>query len=343
MQNEITKASELLDDEGHLIQKGWARKLLMEFNREKIKAGPLRIKEWDYYAILNPKFGITFTVADLGFGGLVNVVWLDFQEKTFISDEIMTFFTKGRFDMPRTSDTGDIVLTEKGVTLSFKKLDDKRILNLDFPNFNDGEGIKAEFTLDQEPNMDTMVIATPWKENPTRFYYNQKINCMPATGTVKKGDKTYFFDSDKDESYGVLDWGRGVWTRKNRWYWGSLSGRLTDGTRIGWNIGYGFSDRSSATENLLFYNGVGHKIDQITFHIDTNNYMKQWKFSSNDGRFEMTMDPLVDRNSKTNLLIIKSEQHQVFGLFNGFFILDDGKKVEINNLLGFAEDVFNKW
>ena len=45
----------------------------------------------------------------------------------------------------------------------------------------------------------------------------------------------------------------------------------------------------------------------------------------------------------TNVLILRSNQHQVFGLFTGYFILDDGTKVEIKNEIGFAEKVFNKW
>ena len=35
-----------------------------------------------------------------------------------------------------------------------------------------------------------MVIATPFLKNKHAFYYNQKINCMPAIGQVKLGDKT---------------------------------------------------------------------------------------------------------------------------------------------------------
>jgi hypothetical protein len=255
----------------------------------------------------------------------------------------MVLFTKGKFNLPRTSETGEIVLTVKGVTLNIRKKSNKRQLNLYFPRFNKGEGIKAELTLNQDPKMDTMVIATPWKNNPTRFYYNQKINCMPANGIVQKGKKIYYFKGHNDKSYGVLDWGRGVWTRKNRWYWGSASGKLDNGTLIGWNIGYGFSDRSYASENLIFYNGVGHKLDQVLFHIDKKNYMKPWRFTSNDGRFEMIMEPIVDRNSKANLLLIKSLQHQIFGYFTGYITLDDGTKIKINNLLGFAEEVYNKW
>lgn len=343
MQNEITKPSDLLDDKGELVQKGWARSLLMKYNREKIDAGPLRIKEWDYYAVLNPKYGITFTVADLGFAGLIAVVWLDFKTKTFIPDEVMVMFTKGRFNMPVTSEQGDVILNEEGISLSFIKKEEQRILTFDFPGYNEGEGIKAELTLDQDPNMDSMVIATPWKKKPTRFYYNQKVNCMPAKGKVKKGEEEYEFHGDKDLSYGVLDWGRGVWTYKNRWYWSSASSKLEDGTRFGWNLGYGFSDRSYATENLVIYDGKAHKLDQVLFKFDKNDFLKPWLFTSNDGRFEMKMEPLIDRNSKSNLLIIKSIQHQVFGLISGFFILDDGTKVEVKDVLGFAEDVYNRW
>jgi len=341
MQNEIVNPSDLLDENGELIQKGWARKPLLKYNRENIKAGPLRIKEWDYYSISNPEYGVALTVADLGFAGLLSAVWLDFKGKSCIQDGTLIKFTKGKFNLPESSEEGNVTISEKGIKVFFERKPNGRVLNFDFPGFNKGQGLKVGLSLYQDHMMDTMVIATPWKKKPTRFYYNQKVNCMPAMGTVKVGDNTYKFS--EDTSMGVLDWGRGVWTYKNRWYWGSASGKLDDGTPIGWNIGYGFSDRSYASENLLFYNRVGHKIDEVTFHIDTNDYMKPWKFSSNDGRFEMDFEPLIDRNSKLNFMVIKSIQHQVFGYFTGFFILDDGTKIEVNRMLGFAEDVYNKW
>jgi len=207
MQNEITEPSDLLDENGHLVQKGWARRLLMKYNKENIAAGPMRVKEWDYYAVLNPKYGITFTVADLGFAGLIAVVWLDFESKTFTPDEVMVMFTKGRFNMPKTSEEGNITLNENGISLSFIKKERERLLRFEFSQFNEGEGIKADLKLIQDPEMDSMVIATPWKKKPTRFYFNQKINCMPATGNVKKGDEVFTFNGDEDRSYGVLDWG----------------------------------------------------------------------------------------------------------------------------------------
>lgn len=97
-----------------------------------------------------------------------------------------------------------------------------------------------------------MVIATPFDKN-AHFYFNQKINCMRAEGVVKCGNKEWKFD--KSDSMGTLDWGRGVWTYDNTWYWGSLQGYLEDGSRFGWNIGYGFGNTSAASENMLSITG----------------------------------------------------------------------------------------
>ena len=188
-----------------------------------------------------------------------------------------------------------------------------------------------------------MVICTPF-EKDAHFYYNQKINCMRAEGTVQLGSDTYTFEPDS--AFGVLDWGRGVWTYHNTWYWGSASG-LVDGVDFGFNIGYGFGDTSAATENMLFYNGKAHKLNNVTFNIPKKNgkedYLKPWTFTSDDGRFEMDFFPIINRASCTDVKLIKSDQNQVFGRFTGTAILDDGTRLAVKDLLGFAEKVENKW
>ena len=71
--------------------------------------------------------------------------------------------------------------------------------------------------------------------------------------------------------------------------------------------------------------------------------MSPWRFTSDDGRFEMDFVPVLDRASCTDVKLIKSDQHQVFGRFSGTAVLDDGTKLEVRDLMGFAEKVENKW
>ncbi|MFW9920595.1 MAG: DUF2804 domain-containing protein [Candidatus Thorarchaeota archaeon] len=334
---------DLLDEQGNLIEPGYATKLLWRYDRAKMKAGWHRIKEWDYYYILNKDFGITFTMSDLGYAELMAITWLDFKKKTYSQADTLAILPRGRMAFSSTSATGDIEYEDKKMKMGFHVRDETRTIRIECPEFVNKageEGLTGELHLHHDQNMDTMVIATSWKKNRRKFYYNQKINCMPVSGTITIGDTEYTFNPSS--SFGGLDWGRGNWTYRNRWYWGSASG-LLNGTPFGWNIGYGFSDRSIASENMIFYKGVAHKLDEVTFHMDVKDYTKPWKFTSSDGRFEMDFEPVIDRYSKFNLLMIKSEQHQVFGHFSGNVVLDDGTELKVKNFLGFAEDVYNRW
>jgi hypothetical protein len=344
-QHRITEPCELLDENGLLTRPGYAVQPLWRYDRKKIKAGWYRIKEWDYYAILSPEngYGITFTIADLGYIGLAAVCWLDFKTPRAVQYDALTLLPGGSTNFPSTSGKGTVIFENKKLKLSFDVSGNQRIITVDAPGFSAGngsKGLQGKITLFQEPALDTMVIATSWKENRRAFYYNQKINCLPASGSVTVGGRICEFGADSD--FGTLDWGRGNWTYKNRWYWGSASS-LLDGEPIGWNLGYGFSDRTPATENMIFYQGSAHKLDEVTFHMDTGNYLAPWKITSSDGRFEMDFLPLVDRQSQTNLIALKSIQHQVFGHFTGTVVLDDGRQLKLDHVLGFAEDVLNWW
>ena len=54
---------------------------------------------------------------------------------------------------------------------------------------------------------------------------------------------------DPAEALGLLDWGRGVWTYDNVWYWAAAQGHQA-GHVVGLNLGYGFGDTTAASENM---------------------------------------------------------------------------------------------
>ena len=91
MQNKVTKAGDLLDEKGHLIECGYATKLIKNYDRNHIKAGKLRIKEWDYYLIYNDKYGIAITLDDNSYMGLNSFTLLDFSVPRETTKSMMTF------------------------------------------------------------------------------------------------------------------------------------------------------------------------------------------------------------------------------------------------------------
>jgi hypothetical protein len=117
---------------------------------------------------------------------------------------------------------------------------------------------------------------------------------------------------------------------------------------VGLNLGYGFGDTSAATENMLFVDGIAHKLEHVVFEIPTNaaggdDFLKPWRIHDNDGRLDLTFEPLIDRADRTSVLVIESDQHQVFGCMTGTAVTDGGEEIRIEKALGFAEKVKNRW
>ena len=343
MQHEITERIPLLDGEGNLTQAGFAKRLLPVYDRKKVRGGLTRLKEWDYYYIGNNRFGLALTIADNSYMGLDSISFLSFEGEPWeVTRSPMSVLPMGRTGLPSTSTAGITASSGKKHAILFQVGEGKRQLTAHMDDFKDGKPLDAQITLTGEPE-ESMVICTPF-EKKAHFYYNQKINCMRAGGTVRIGEAEYRFTPE--DSFAVLDWGRGVWTYHNTWYWGSASG-LVEGADFGFNIGYGFGDTTAATENMLFYRGRAHKLSRVDFGIPMKDgredYLKPWRFTSDDGRFEMDFVPVIDRASCTDVKLIKSDQHQVFGRFSGTAVLDGGDRLEVRDLFGFAEKVENKW
>lgn len=343
MQKRLSSGN-LLNEKGHLAQAGYSTELVRKYDRTQIKAGKMRIKEWDYYLVYNSQFAVALTVADNGYMGMLSASVIDFENKKEKTSSIIELLTMGKYHMPQTSKKGDVVVKNNQGKFSFIHEKEKRKLLVEYPKFDGEKSLKVDLVLEDEP-AENMVIATPFKDKPKAFYYNQKIVGFTAYGRVQYGNQEIIFD--KKNTQAILDWGRGVWTYKNTWYWSSMAGTM-NGHKIGFNLGYGFGDTSNASENMVFYDGYATKLADIKFEIPKdkkgrNDYLQPWKVTSADGSLELSFAPIINRHSDINLLILRSNQNQVFGKFSGTIKLKDGQVVEIREMLGFAECVFNKW
>ena len=149
IQNEITKQARLLDEKGHLTVSGWARDLLLKYDRKDIKARSYRIKEWDYYLVLADDFGCAFTISDLSYIGMVSVSFLDFKNLKDYTKPIITILPMGKYQMPSTSITGDVHFENKDLKLDFINEKSRRIIRCSYKNIADNiYGATSLFKLD---------------------------------------------------------------------------------------------------------------------------------------------------------------------------------------------------
>lgn len=344
MQNELTQPGSLLDFQGNLTQIGWSRQPLLDCNLENARFFSLRflqrfrIKRWDYYAVFTPRRFFSATIADLGYAGNIFVYTLDFTSGELYEEGLVIPLGSG-IQFPRNSQSGKTIFSNKQATLKFEAESGKRNIFVEWQAYHQGRGIKAEISLICPPEHESMTIVIPIPSN--RFYYNHKINCMPAQGYLQYGD--IHEELQPKDCLGSLDWGRGVWQYRSFWNWASASGYLPDGKTIGLNLGKGFGDLSQATENCIIHDGQIHKLDQVSFDYDPADYMRPWIFKDNNGRLDLTFTPFKERVAATKLAVIQSKVHQMFGKYSGFAALDDGRVLEIHNLIGFAEEHHARW
>ncbi len=341
MEYKITDPSDLLNKHGELIQRGYATSPLLRYNRADA-AYKLRLKEWDYYLICNEDSAFALTLGSTSRILLLSVTLVDFKNISEQAKNVVKIVPG--WILPESSLTGDIIYKDDSVNLSITHENQNRKISLFIKNFTTGSDLTASILLTGEPE-DSMVIATPFRENDKFFYYNRKIVGMAAAGYVILKNTGYSYLPVN--SFGLLDWGRGIWPYKTTWYWSAAQGFI-DGSPFGFNLGYGFGDTSKATENMLFLNGKASKLTKVKFRIPKNDrkeyeFMKPWRIISEDKRLDLVFQPLYDRNLNLSAALLSTSQHQVFGRFTGTAVLDDGQTISLHDFFGFAERVQNRW
>ncbi|MEI8200228.1 MAG: DUF2804 domain-containing protein [Eubacteriales bacterium] len=333
MQQQFLEQGPVLNRDGS-PNPGYSTKSVLTYQRKAIKAPPYRIKEWDFYQVTDGRMCLQFTIGHAAYAGQVNAMLFDFARGEKLAEKgkflVLPF---GSLHMPEDAEKNNVLeYAKKAGMMRFETKGEKRYLYCKWDDF------EADIVLTRE-NANSLVINVPFDESSRAFYYNHKINCMTAQGIVRYSGMTYHFL--QEDSFGLLDWGRGVWPFHNEWYWSNGTGRI-NGQIFGFNLGCGFGNTKNATENILFFGDCVHKLGDVQFDLGTD-YMKPWHLYDKDSRLDLTFTPVYDRTTKTRLLWVDNCCHQMFGSFAGKAVLDDGTVLKIDNLISFAEHAVNNW
>jgi hypothetical protein len=175
-----------------------------------------------------------------------------------------------------------------------------------------------------------------------RFQYTSKHHAMPATGEVQALGQLVRLSPS--ESFGCLDFGRGIWPYSSFWNWAGGSGRA-EGRRLGLNFGAGWTDGTGSTENGFCLDGRLFKIgEDVKFLYDAGDFTKPWRLRTRESdRVDLVFRPFFERVAKSNMLLIRSEVHQCIGRFTGRLRTDEGEWIKVRDLIGWAEEHRARW
>ncbi len=340
---EIIGNRKLLDESGNLEFAGWARFPYLEPNVENINIYPFkslqyfRLKRWQYYGITKATHFFSFTLSNAGYLGLVFAYVVDFEKKAYHEETLNVPFGKG-IELPRDSLSGTASFKKGEISLTFETREDRfRLIDVNWPNFGK-QTLTARLKITIPEQQESVVNVFPFDKK--RFFYTRKVNCMMPEGEIV-WDKTY--QITPEDSFGTLDWGIGVWPYRSSWIWGSFSKRLNDGRTLGINLGHKIGKNPEIHDNAVILNGRVDKLPNVVFDYDARDYEREWRIYSSDRRLQLSFKPILVRFAKTDLLILKSVFHQIFGYYEGTFITESGEKIDIQNTIGWIEEHEARW
>lgn len=337
-QKEFTSAVPLLDESGALSAWGWGRRAVMEYNRDAIpKKRQSRIKEWEHYTIMSPEFTVGVTIVQLGsiLSGSAELIDYKSQSMRNAAFIISTPVDRSVFPADPYGQT-KVVRKDDFVSLSFG--DKRRVIEFLFAKTATSPEMSGKIELADDPANDSIAITRPFGEG--EFFYENKIFGLAATGSVVVDGNTYALPAG--ESWAIFDWGRGIWPHESSWFWGQAAGKVGN-DRVAINLGHGYGDDSRGTCNAILVNGKLQKLDIVDCQFDPADRMRPWEFTSNDQRLTLTFRPLYQQHSKQDLGLISAELYKIHGHYSGTLVLDDGTELKVENLLGFAEHMKQRW
>jgi hypothetical protein len=310
---------------------GWARQPLVDtsgLGRARRFWG--RNKRWEYWAVTTPTHVLSLTISSLDYAAVHEVWVLDRTTGATWGSSATAIPARG-VTLPGTLGAGPSRARARSLDIAIDDVDGgtrlrARVRDASFD-------VVAALPAGHE----RLAVVVPWSD--TRFQYTVKDVARPATGTVTTDGTTA--DLPAGASWATLDHGRGRWPYDVRWNWGAAAG-TTHGRTIGLQLGGRWTVGTGVTENAVLVDGRLHPVaEELTWEYDVAAWRRPWRVTG--GGLDATFEPFHDKVTRTHLVVVSSSTDQCFGCWSGTYTTADGVVVPFDGLVGWAEDVHNRW
>lgn len=298
-----------------------------------------RTKKWDYWAVLAGDLAIGLVYADVGYLGLSSVWWGDLRTGETGGHDVAIPFARG-VSLPDLPGTATLRLDHPKLQMRLAETIDGTQLFARWTE-DDGSAGELDVTVELPVGHESLSVVIPWSDST--FQFTTKDQARPVTGRLVRRGTEVRLGVD-EPAWGVLDVGRGRWPFSIRWNWGGGAGRASTGEVVGIQVGAKWTEGTGFTENAITVDGRLHKIGrELRWSYDWDRPMAPWRVVDPGGAIDLTLTPRLDRHSRTNALVLRTEVHQVFGTWAGMVRGEDGRELHLEGVQGFAEEARNRW
>ncbi len=309
---------------------GWATQPIVDTSG--IGAGRGRNKRWEYWNVATPTHIIGLTVSHIDYA-CVPEVWVYNRETEQQHHWTGTVIPPRGTILAATLEQGRSMTRAKHLAIDIDEVSGGTRLRCEIP------GVSLDVVAELPEGHERLALVVPWSD--TRFQYTVKDLARPVRGALRVDGVTYEIGGASGDAWAVLDHGRGRWPYDISWNWGAGSGR-SHGRVIGVQVGAGWTDGTGVTENAFFVDGRMHKIHGDTeWTYDLERWQEPWRVTG--GGLDATFTPFTNKQTRTNLFVLRGFTDQCFGTWSGQFTPAEGEPIPFEGILGWAEEVHNRW
>lgn len=313
----------------------------------------LREKQWQWFAAANERIACGGTLLNAGYATTVFLWVFDRSTHRMIADvsEILPPFGVNVSPAPNRDGSEEArhpVAALRGLRRTFKITRHAQNLHIDV----DFDDVRMELRFDESERPPMTAIcpvieqaeddgnpaddgesADETPDEPRGVNVTQKQSGLPVEGRVFAGGRSFRLTADGTS--GLLDYSHGLLARDTAWRWAIGSGRLDDGTPVGFNFSEGFN---GGLENVVWLDDQLQRTDAVHFDYRPTKPHEPWTVRTPDGSIDLTLFVEGVRRHQTNFRIVTSEYIQPLGTWHGRVV-----DREVHGLFGVAESHSALW
>lgn len=198
-----------------------------------------------------------------------------------------------------------------------------------------GSLLQGDINLTAAPGSMPLALCTPTGYNG--WTYTQKHNALDVSGQLQYRNQPL----DLTCALAGYDFSAGYMRRETSWRWGSISALLPQG-RFGLNLASGVNETGD-NENCLWLNGSRQLLPAVRIKLNRQQPEQPWHYCSHDAAVDLYFSPQQCRRERLNFGFLASNFRQYCGTFTGSIRLQNGEKLQLDQIPGLAEDHFARW
>ncbi len=309
LQREIVEKCRVFESNGEVMQAGWSKSPVFEYNKEDSKSS--RHSERDCYYISNENVAMYLSVENLGLEFSIKIAVADLKRGGVICDCVVKKLNLIKNELPESGNRGEFYYSDKRVQLQMTNTMDSRILKCDFIDFGSLKPLNFNIILKKKVGESLNELA-PFERNRKYFYFKRFVPRFVAGGFIKVGGIEYSLKEENTNAY--FDWTRFFKPRKHN-YQRLSADTMIRGKRFSLCLANRVGDNRYGNENCFFVDGKLEKLSQINTRSSSGRINRPYYFKAGYSAVDIIFKPYTVKGEAMCAKMDKTTV--VFGILYG--------------------------